>query len=117
MIELFVFEVLKEVFSFPAAAKTEEECVFGVSLGGASGDGEEGVSGGSHGLWEDEETQRFYEDLPNIQEYLPGRSKDNKDTASPETAEPVSQVISVLYGIFNCIFCFAGYLSKKCVLK
>lgn len=75
--------------------KCEEETGLVVSGVGGSADGEDGSFGTSvglvGGLWEDEETQRFYEDFPNMQDYLPGIKRDREPESSPSPT-PVSQV-------------------------
>lgn len=76
--------------------KCEEESGLIVSGIGGFGDGEDGMFSGSSGLvgglWEDEETQRFYEDFPNMRDYLPGIKSRERDPGSSPSPTPVSEV-------------------------
>ncbi|XP_034251967.1 regulator of nonsense transcripts 2 isoform X2 [Thrips palmi] len=76
--------------------KCEEESGLIVSGIGGFGDGEDGMFSGSSGLvgglWEDEETQRFYEDFPNMRDYLPGIKSRDREPGSSPSPTPVSQV-------------------------
>lgn len=63
---------------------------------GGSADGEDGtyssLSGLVGGLWEDEETQKFYEDFPNMRDYLPGIKTRDREPSSSPSPTPVAQV-------------------------
>lgn len=76
--------------------KCEEESGLVISGIGGLADGEDGMfsnlSGLVGGLWEDEETQRFYEDFPNMRDYLPGIKSREKDHGTSPSPTPVSQV-------------------------
>lgn len=85
---------------FFEAIKCEEESGLVVSGIGGFGDGEDGMFSGSSGLvgglWEDEETQRFYEDFPNMRDYLPGIKTRDREIGSSPSPTPVSQVTSFI---------------------
>ncbi|KAH9917919.1 transcription factor [Epithele typhae] len=53
------------------ASQKSESIQIGVSTGSSilGGDGDEGVGGG--GKWEDEEERRFFEEIPDIKDYVP----------------------------------------------
>ncbi|KAK3912246.1 Regulator of nonsense transcripts 2 [Frankliniella fusca] len=76
--------------------KCEDDTGLVVSGIGGFSDGDDGMfsglSGLVGGLWEDEETQRFYEDFPNMREYLPGIKSREREPGSSPSPTPVAQV-------------------------
>lgn len=87
---------------------------------GGFGDGEDGMFSGSSGLvgglWEDEETQRFYEDFPNMRDYLPGIKSREREPGSSPSPTPVSQVIFTFslcsVGLFLLLHLHHLFISK-----
>lgn len=76
--------------------KCEDDSGLVVSGIGGFSDGDDGMfsglSGLVGGLWEDEETQRFYEDFPNMRDYLPGIKSRERELGSSPSPTPVAQV-------------------------
>ena len=81
------------------ASQKSESIQIGMNtgLGGLGGDGDEMTGGG--GKWEDEEERRFFEEIPDLKDYVPrsvlgleGEGDETKDDGK-EKGEGVKQHI------------------------